>query len=250
MVSPAVPGATAAVYDRAGFGRTLTRGDRPVVIVVDFTYGFTDPVYPTGSDMTAAVVATARVLHAARVVDVPVVFTTIAYDPAEVETSTWLKKSTGMAALALGSRLVEVDARLGARPDEHVVVKTGASAFFGTALAAHLAALRADTLVVTGATTSGCVRASVVDAVQHGYPTLVPRDCVADRAAGPHDASLFDIDQKYGDVVDSDDVVDYLATLRGTSPAAGRIRPGAVPPAAVAPRGPHHPTRSQAEAPA
>jgi maleamate amidohydrolase len=204
---------TAEVYDRAGFGHRVERGSRPAVVVVDFTHGFTDPQYPTGADMSDAVQATARLLEAARAGGHPVVFTTIAYDPAQIAGLAWLKKATGMAALEAGSRLVEVDDRLAMRPDEHLVTKTGASAFFGTALASYLASIGADTVVVTGATTSGCVRATVVDAVQHGYPTLVPRDCVADRAQGPHDASLFDINEKYGDVVDSDDVLAYLSTL-------------------------------------
>ncbi|MGY1631246.1 isochorismatase family protein [Geodermatophilus sp. SYSU D01186] len=204
---------TAEVYDRAGFGRRVERGTRPAVVVVDFTYGFTDPQYPTGADMSSAVLATARVVEAARSAGLPVVFTTIAYDAAQVTGLAWLKKATGMAALEAGSRLVDIDDRLARRPDEHLVTKTGASAFFGTALATYLASVGADTVVVTGATTSGCVRATVVDAVQHGYPTLVPADCVADRAQGPHDASLFDINEKYGDVVDSDDVLAYLSTL-------------------------------------
>ena len=204
---------TAEVYDRAGFGRRVERGSRPAVVVVDFTYGFTDPQYPTGADMSDAVRATARLLEAARAGGHPVVFTTIAYDEAQIAGLAWLKKATGMAALEVGSRLVDLDDRLGRRPDEHLVTKTGASAFFGTALASYLASVRADTVIVTGATTSGCVRATVVDAVQHGYPTLVPRDCVADRAQQPHDASLFDINEKYGDVVDSDDVLAYLSTL-------------------------------------
>ena len=214
MAAPAQPGSTTAeVYDRAGFGRRVERGSRPAVVVVDFTYGFTDPQYPTGADMSGAVAATAHLLEAARAAGVPVVFTTIAYDAAQIAGLAWLKKATGMAALETGSRLVEIDDRLARRPDEHLVTKTGASAFFGTALATYLASVRADTVVVTGATTSGCVRATVVDAVQHGYPTLVPRDCVADRAQSPHEASLFDINEKYGDVVDSDDVVAYLSTL-------------------------------------
>jgi nicotinamidase-related amidase len=204
---------TAEVYDRAGFGRRVERGSRPAVVVVDFTYGFTDPQYPTGADMSDAVEATARLLRGAREAGAPVVFTTIAYDKAQITGLAWLKKATGMAALEAGSRLVDVDHRLARRPDEHLVTKTGASAFFGTALASYLASVRADTVIVTGATTSGCVRATVVDAVQHGYPTLVPRDCVADRAQKPHDASLFDINEKYGDVVDSDDVLAYLSTL-------------------------------------
>jgi maleamate amidohydrolase len=227
---------TAQVYDRAGFGRPVERGGRPAVVVVDFSYGFTDPQYPTGADMTGAVLTTARLLEAARSRGVPVVFTTIAYDPGQVRNLTWLKKATGMAALELGTRLVQVDERLTPRTDEHLVVKTGASAFFGTALASFLASVRADTVIVTGATTSGCVRATVVDAVQHGYPTLVPRDCVADRAQGPHDASLFDMNEKYGDVVDLDDVLRYLASL-----AAAPIDPA-----------PQHvsTTLSEAEAPA
>jgi maleamate amidohydrolase len=204
---------TAQVYDRAGFGRPVERGARPAVVVVDFSYGFTDPRYPTGADMTSAVLATARLVDAARAAGFPVVFTTIAYDPGQIAALAWLRKATGMAALETGSRLVEIDDRLARRRDEHLVVKTGASAFFGTALAGYLASVGADTVVVTGATTSGCVRATAVDAVQHGYPTLVPRDCVADRAQGPHEASLFDINEKYGDVVDSDDVLAYLSTL-------------------------------------
>lgn len=204
---------TAQVYDRAGFGRPVQRGRRPAVVVVDLTYGFTDPAYPTGAEMSGPVLATARLLDAARAAGLPVVFTTIAYDAGQIATLTWLKKATGMAALELGSRLVEIDDRLARRPDEHLVVKTGASAFFGTALASYLTAVGADTVIVTGATTSGCVRASVVDAVQHGFPTLVPRDCVADRAAAPHEASLFDIHEKYGDVVDLDDVLAYVGAL-------------------------------------
>jgi maleamate amidohydrolase len=204
---------TAQVYDRAGFGRPVERGSRPAVVVVDFTYGFTDPHYPTGADMSDEVLATARLLDAARAKDLPVVFTTIAYDKGQIGSLAWLKKATGMAAVEAGNRLVEIDERLAPRPDEHLVVKTGASAFFGTALASYLASRRVDTVIITGATTSGCVRASVMDAVQHGYPTLVPRECVADRAQRPHEASLFDINEKYGDVVDLDDVLAYVAAL-------------------------------------
>ncbi|SFF91823.1 isochorismatase family protein [Blastococcus tunisiensis] len=240
---------TATVYDRAGFGRPVERGSRPAVVVVDFTYGFTDPQHPTGADMTGPVLATARLLEAARAAGVPVVFTTIAYDPGQISSLAWLKKATGMAGLELGSRLVDVDERLAPRTDEHLVVKTGASAFFGTALVSYLASVRADTVIVTGATTSGCVRATVVDAVQNGYPTLVPRDCVGDRAQAPHDASLFDINEKYGDVVDCDDVVTYLQALPDT-PGAGH--PLAAPrPGPPAPEHQYQSTNpSQAEAPA
>lgn len=204
--SPSITG----VYERAGFGRTVQRGPHPAVVVVDFSNGFTDPAQPTGAEMTDAVSATAQLLEQARAAGLPVVFTTIAYDPGQVETLPWLRKAPGMAALTRGSKLVELDSRLDARAGEHLVVKSGPSAFFGTGLAPYLTSVRADTVIVTGATTSGCVRATVVDAVQCGYPVLVPSDCVADRASGPHEANLFDIDQKYGDVVALDDALNYL----------------------------------------
>ena len=96
MAAPAQPGSTTAeVYDRAGFGRRVERGSRPAVVVVDFTYGFTDPQYPTGADMSRAVAATAHLLEAARAAGVPVVFTTIAYDAAQIAGLAWLKKATG-----------------------------------------------------------------------------------------------------------------------------------------------------------
>ncbi|MFB9949208.1 isochorismatase family protein [Rhizobium puerariae] len=201
------------VYTAAGFGTRLARGRRPAIVVVDFTYGFTDPSYPTASDMTEEVRATRRLLDAARERHVPVIFTTIAYEKGHLGSLAWLRKATGMAALVAGTRLVEVDDRLARRDDEVLVVKHGASAFFGTDLAAHLAALHVDTVILTGATTSGCVRASAVDAVQSGFDVLVPRECVADRASGPHEANLFDIDQKYGDVIGLDDALGYLSGL-------------------------------------
>jgi maleamate amidohydrolase len=196
-------------YDQAGFGRPAGRGSRPGVVVVDFTLGFTDPRYDTGADLTDQVLATARLLDAARERGVFVAFTTISYD-SDAEGLPWVNKAPGMLALRSGSALVDVDPRLARRPTEPVVVKKGPSAFFGTNLASMLTAHGVDTVILCGATTSGCVRASVVDAVQSGFPTLVPRECVGDRAQGPHEANLFDIDQKYGDVISLEETLGYL----------------------------------------
>lgn len=201
------------VYDRAGFGRIVPRGSRPAIIVVDFTYGFTDTTYPTAADMRAQIASTRGITDAARERGFPVIYTTIAYQPWEAETLPWLRKATGMKALLVGSRLVEVDAATGILPDDAIVVKHGASAFFGTNLASLLTSAGVDTVVVTGATTSGCVRATVVDAVQSGFTVLVPRDCCADRAVEPHEASLYDIGQKYGDVTDAPDMIAWLRRL-------------------------------------
>ncbi len=201
------------VYSDAGFGQKVPRGTRPAIVVVDFSYGFTDTQYPTAADMSAEIAATRRLTDAARAAGFPVIYTTIAYHPGEIGKLPWLKKAAGMAALLEGTRLVEIDSATGIQPEDALVVKKGASSFFGSTLAALLAGANVDTVVVTGATTSGCVRATVVDAVQSGFNVLVPRDCCADRAAAPHEASLYDMDQKYSDVTDADDILAWLHSL-------------------------------------
>lgn len=197
-------------YADAGFGRRVRRGERPAVVVVDFSIAFTDPALPTGADMSAEVEACSSLLRRARERDIPRVFTTIAYDGPQDEVA-WWDKAPGLSALLQGSPAVQLDPRLGVRADEARVVKKGPSAFHGTDLAGWLTARRVDTLIVCGATTSGCVRATVVDAVQAGFRVLVPRECVADRARRPHEASLFDMDQKYADVLSLDETLAYLA---------------------------------------
>lgn len=213
----------AQVYGRAGFGHRVVRGERPAVVVVDLTNGFTDAGQPTGADLDDVVTHTRRLVDTARAGAIPVVFTTIAFDPARLGTSAWLRKATGMAALIEGSALVAVDARLDKRTAEVLVTKQGASAFFGTDLSAILTSQGVDTVVITGATTSGCVRATAVDAVQSGFTVLVPRECVGDRARAPHDASLFDIDEKYGDVISVDDAVDYLHSRSNCSASDAHV---------------------------
>jgi maleamate amidohydrolase len=204
---------TERVYARAGFGAAVRRGERPAIVVVDLSRGFTEPQFPTGADLSAEVAATGRLLAAARERAVPVIFTTIAYEPHLRDGGAWLEKAPGLGVLQIGSDLVDIDPRLAVGPADPVVVKKGASAFFGTNLTAILAAQRVDTVIICGATTSGCVRASAVDSVQWGYPTLVVRECVGDRAQGPHDANLFDIQAKYADVIGLDEAIGYLAAL-------------------------------------
>ncbi|AGI71033.1 isochorismatase family protein [Octadecabacter arcticus 238] len=201
------------VYENAGFGVRVLRGPKPALIVIDFSYGFTDTRYPTASDAGKQIDVTNRLIAAARAQLVPVIFTVIAFNDAEIGTLVWLRKATGMKALVEGSRLVEIDDRLDRLPGDAVIFKKGASAFFGTNLAAHLSGGGIDTAILTGATTSGCVRASAVDAVQSGFNVLVVADACADRAAPPHDAALYDIDQKYGDVITTADTLSYLDDL-------------------------------------
>jgi nicotinamidase-related amidase len=185
------------------------------VLVIDFSCGFTDPECPLGSDLTPQVEATRRLLDAAREKSLPVVFTTIAFEPSLKDGGLWMQKVPALATLQIGGRWAEIDPRLGAREDETVLVKKGASGFFGTNLASVLVSQGVDSVILCGATTSGCVRATAVDLLQYGWPTIVPRECVGDRAQAPHDANLFDIQAKYADVVSVDDALGYLDGVPG-----------------------------------
>ena len=183
-----------------GFGGGAGFGSRPAVVVVDLLEGFTDPESPLGADLDEVVDSTRELLDVARSAGVPVMFTTVVYDEAnERAAAVFIRKVPALRVLRPGSRWIEVDARLGRREDEPVLTKAFASAFFGTPLASML--VGHDTLVICGASTSGCIRATVVDTVQHGLAPVVPRECVGDRWPAAHAANLFDIDAKYGDVV-------------------------------------------------
>jgi maleamate amidohydrolase len=201
------------VYERARLGGSLTLGERPAVLVVDFSCGFTDPDCVLGADMTAEVEATKRLLDAARDKGLPVVFTTIGFEPSLKDGALWLQKAPALGDLQLGGHWVEIDPRLERRDDEPILVKKGASGFFGTNLAAILVSQGVDTVILCGATTSGCVRATAIDLLQNGFPTLVPRECVGDRAEAPHEANLFDIQAKYADVVSVEDAIGYLESV-------------------------------------
>jgi maleamate amidohydrolase len=203
------------VYAAARLGEAVTMGERPAVLVVDFSCGFTDPECPLGSELSAEVEATRRLLDAARAKGLPVIFTTIGFEPSLKDGGLWLQKVPTLGELQVGGHWVEIDPRLDRREDETIVLKKGASAFFGTNLAAILVSEGVDSVVLCGATTSGCVRATAVDLLQHGFPTLVPRECVGDRAQAPHEANLFDIQAKYADVVSLEDALAYVDGVRG-----------------------------------
>jgi maleamate amidohydrolase len=211
---------TREVYERARLGQSVTLGERPAVLVVDFSRGFTDPGCTMGSDLTEEVEATRRLLATAREREVPVIFTTIGFEPNLKDGSLWLEKAPGLRELIVGGRWVEIDPRLERRSEETVILKKGASAFFGTNLPSVLVSQGVDTVIMCGATTSGCIRATAVDLLQYGYPTLVPRQCVGDRAQGPHEANLVDIQAKYADVVSVEDALSYLQRVKETASAS------------------------------
>jgi maleamate amidohydrolase len=211
---------TREIYERARLGQSVTLGARPAVLVVDFSRGFTDPESTMGSDLTREVEVTNRLLGAAREREIPVIFTTIGFEPNLKDGSLWLEKAPGLAELIVGGKWVEIDPRLGRREDETVILKKGASAFFGTNLPSILVSQGVDTIVMCGATTSGCIRATAIDLLQYGYPTLVPRECVGDRAQAPHEANLVDIQAKYADVVSVEDALTYIESVSQKSGAS------------------------------
>jgi maleamate amidohydrolase len=211
---------TREVYERARLGQSVTLGERPAVLVVDFSRGFTDPECTMGSDLTREVEATNHLLTAARERGTPIIFTTIGFEPNLKDGSLWLEKAPGLGDLVVGGKWVEIDPRLERREEETVILKKGASAFFGTNLPSVLVSQGVDTVIMCGATTSGCIRATAVDLLQYGYPTLVPRACVGDRAQGPHEANLVDIQAKYADVVPIDDALSYLESVKERASAS------------------------------
>ena len=200
----------AHIYSRSGIGNRVGYGGRAGVVVVDLQNGFTDPACSVGGDLDAVVGATRGLLAAARGAGLPVAFTAIAFQEGTLDQEPWLRKMPGLRELVEGTKWCEIDGRLDPRPEELIVRKRAASGFFGTHLASFLAASAVDRLVVAGCVTSGCVRATVVDAVSHGYRTIVPEECVGDRAQGPHEWNLFDIDAKYADVEPLERVLEQL----------------------------------------
>jgi maleamate amidohydrolase len=197
-------------HGRAGFGA------RPALVVVDVNRGFTDPASPLVCDLDDCVAAIAELLDAFRSAGLPVVFTTVCYDDfGKRAAAVFIEKIPALLVLEPGSEWVEIDPRIAPVEGEPVLSKVFASAFFGTTLASLLSTAGCDTVVVTGASTSGCVRATALDALQHGYRVVVPREAVGDRNPAAHEANLYDIDTKYGDVVSVGEVVAHLEELAG-----------------------------------
>lgn len=197
-----------------GFGGRGGFGGRPALAIIDMTLGFTDPDSPLACDLERPVREISRLLDAARVAGIPIIFTTVAYRESDKLTAAaFIDKIPELLTLEAGSRWAEIDPRLTPRPDEPVLNKLFASGFFGTGLSSALTAAGVDTLLVTGASTSGCVRATVVDALQYGFRPVVPREAVGDRNPDAHEANLYDIEAKYGDVVPVADALGYLKGL-------------------------------------
>jgi nicotinamidase-related amidase len=184
------------------------------VLVIDICHGITERRdSKMFIDMDEHVPRIQKILTAARAIGAPVVFTTVAYHPDLADAGTFGQKVPLVQKLLLGSKDVEIDSRLPVLKTDHLLVKKMPSGFYGTHLQAMLTGLKIDTTIIVGNSTSGCVRATAIDAISGGFRPIVPKDCVADRAPLSHAVNLFDMDSKYADVVSSDEVVRYLTGL-------------------------------------
>lgn len=200
-------------YAAAGFGQRLGFGRRPALIVIDFVDAYLVESSPLYAGVEDELASAARVLHSARAASIPVLYTVVEQDTGPTGGGVFARKAAGLATLATGSPLGAIAAPLTPQQGEPILSKKYASSFFGTSLATDLTVLGCDSVILVGLSTSGCVRATAVDACQHGFIPLVVRDAVGDRRSEPHEAALFDLDAKYADVVSEQDVVTYLAGL-------------------------------------
>ena len=196
-------------YDnRVGFG------SRPALLLIDFCQAYFEPGNALYSEVDDAIASALRVRAAARAAGVPVVLTNVVYHPTGFNGGRFFEKAMPLKNFVQGSPMGAWGPGLEPFDDELVVSKQYPSAFFGTSLASTLTAAGIDSVILTGLTTSGCVRASCVDAMSHGFRTTVVADACGDRHAGPHDANLFDMNAKYADVVSEAETIAFLETLK------------------------------------
>ncbi len=214
-------------YQRAGFGGRVGWGERPALLVIDMARNWTDPGEQMGSDLAAVLRSIVDLLAAARARTIPIFFTTIAFDPALKELGNVVRRKVPQGErLIRGHERVQLVPELDRREDEPLIEKPRGSAFFGTNLLSMLIDEKVDTTIVTGCSTSGCIRATCTDAHDRNFHVIVPAEAVGDRSRTAHEANLFDVHARYGDVLPLREVLEQLANLRGTNEeqeAAGRL---------------------------
>lgn len=201
-------------FHQRGFGVPIGFGKNPVLIVIDLTKAFTNPGSLLGSDLSAQIEASNQLLDSAHANGIPVIHTAVRYDDPQLrDAGIWAIKQKGSATLAASGDGHEFDPRLHLHETDGVLYKKYASCFFGTDLLSRLTNLRADTVLLAGTSTSGCVRATAVDACQYGFRPMVIEEAVGDRSAAAHHQSLFDLNAKYADVVSLEATLAYLRAI-------------------------------------
>jgi maleamate amidohydrolase len=204
-------------YARAKYHSAQQWGQRPALLLIDFAQAYFDPDYPLygGEGCQIALNNAARLAPAAREAGIPVIFTEVKYTPGGADGGAFYSKVPALSCFDAGTDSQRLADGLSMEADDILISKQYPSAFFGTSLDATLRWLQVDTLLLTGVTTSGCVRASCIDSISYGFVTLVVSDAVGDRAQEPHDANLYDMSAKYADLLTTDEAISYLHTCRG-----------------------------------
>lgn len=200
-------------YASAGFGAALEFGPKPVLLIIDFVRAYLEKDSPLYAGIEDALFANQKLAALARAKDVPVIWTRVGYDGDGFdgrENGMFRRKVPALACFDRGNPLGEFDPRLSPEPGDMVMLKQYPSAFFGTHLASTLTAMRVDTVIISGLSTSGCVRASALDALCHGFAPFVVRDACGDRDQRVHEANLFDMQAKCAEVVDLEWIGDRL----------------------------------------
>tara|TARA_Y100000590_G_scaffold464947_1_gene635746 strand:+ start:5002 stop:5625 length:624 start_codon:yes stop_codon:yes gene_type:complete len=189
------------IYARQGLGNKLGFGTKPALVIIDFVNGFNDPDVFGGGNIPEAIQQTAKLLELSRQKYLPIAYTRIIYAEDESNAGIFAEKAPRLKQLTINNPLSQIVSELKPLSGELIIDKTEASGFHGTELLRWLILNNIDTLIICGCTTSGCVRATAVDACANNFRSIVVSDCVGDRAIGPHKSSLFDLDQKYSDVI-------------------------------------------------
>ncbi len=200
------------IFEKQGFGHSLGLGDSPSLCIIDFVVGFDDPETLGGGNIHAAISHTADLLSFCRTRQLPIAHTRVVFADDGSDHNLLSEKVPSLKDLTETSPNSQIVPELTPLPGELVVCKRNASAFFQTDYGSWLTRAGTDTLLIAGCTTSGCVRATAVDALGYGYKPVILTDCVGDRAIGPHDASLFDLGQKYADLMTAEEVMAVLAS--------------------------------------
>jgi maleamate amidohydrolase len=185
------------------FGGRLLFGKRPALLIVDFVMAYLDPASPLYAGVEEALACNERLVATARAHAIPLIFTKVEYAPGGADGGIFYRKVPALRLFERGSAYGAFPPSLQPLESEMIVIKCYASAFFGTPLSSALTAMHIDTLLITGLSTSGCVRATALDACQHGFLPFVVRDACGDRHPAPHESSLFDLQAKYAEVIDS-----------------------------------------------
>jgi maleamate amidohydrolase len=201
------------IYKKQNFGNQIGYGVNPALLIVDFTNSFADPTILGGGNINDAIQNTKILLDLFRSKQLPIFFTKVILDPEADKNLLFAQKAPALLEQTIDSKHSEIVKELTPADNEIVIQKKQASAFFNTNLQKLINDLSIDTLIITGCTTSGCVRASVVDCISYNIRPIVIQDCVGDRSLESHELSLFEMNSKYGDVINADDAVQYITSI-------------------------------------